>query len=213
MRPLVADGNTVGRAKRRLRAVALGAAFLVWMAVVITGLGQLWVYAETPGPSATAPDSWPTASHIVRDTHRPLLLMFLHPQCPCSRASVGELALLMAHVQGQVTAKVFVYRPVKEEPDWEHTDLWTSAAAIPGVQVATDLTGSEAAIFGAAVSGQTLLYDRDGRLTFNGGITAARGHAGDNPGRSTLLSLLGEGTAATSRTPVFGCALSDAPSE
>jgi hypothetical protein len=211
MRPLVADGHTAGPAKRGARA-ALVAAFLVWLAVVVTGLGQLWVYAETPGPSATPPDPWPAASHIVRDTHRPLLLMFLHPQCPCSRASVGELALLMAHVQGQVTVKVLVYRPVTQEPDWEHTDLWTSAAAIPGVQVATDVTGSEAAIFGAAVSGQTLLYDRDGRLAFNGGITAARGHAGDNAGRGTLLSLLREGTASTSRTPVFGCLL-DAPSE
>jgi hypothetical protein len=203
----------VGRVIRRSKAVALVAAFLVWVAVVITGLGQLWVYAQTPGPSATAPDTWPGASHIVRDGYRPVLLVFLHPQCPCSRASVGELALLMAHVQGQVTARVVVYRPMEEKPGWEHTDLWASAAAIPGVQVATDVNGSEAALFGAAVSGQTLLYDRDGRLTFNGGITAARGHAGDNAGRSTLLSLLREGTASTSRTPVFGCSLSDALSQ
>ena len=189
------------------------AAFFVWMAIVIAGLGRLWVYAATPGPSATAPEMWPATSHIAREAGRPVLIMFLHPQCPCSRASVGELAVLMAHVQGRVATRILFYRPADYAPGWEHTDLWTSVAAIPGVQLATDVTGSEAAIFGAAVSGQALLYDASGRLIFSGGMTTARGHAGDNAGRSTLQSLIGEGTASTAHTPVFGCLLHNAPPE
>ena len=59
-----------------------------------------------------------------------------------------------------------------------------SAAEIPGVEVVSDEDDAQSAAFGAAVSGQTLLYDREGRLIFSGGITAARGHAGDNAGRS-----------------------------
>lgn len=194
-----------------MRLTLLG--FAVWITVAITGLGWLWVYAATPGPSATAPHTWPEASRIVRDVERPMLIMFLHPQCSCSRASVGELARLTAHVQQRVTTRVLIYRPAQEKASWEHTDIWTSAAAIPGVHVEADVDGSEAAVFGSAVSGQTLLYDITGRLMFSGGITAARGHAGDNAGRTALLSLLGEGTASTSRTPVFGCLLRNAPAQ
>ena len=54
------------------------------------------------------------------------------PTVCCSRASIGELALLMAHVQG-ASAKGAVLPPVRRRRPWEHTDLWGSAAAIPGV--------------------------------------------------------------------------------
>ena len=49
-----------------------------------------------------------------------------------------------------------------------------------------DDDGAEARRFGAETSGQTLLYDARGALAFSGGITGARGHAGDNAGRASL---------------------------
>jgi hypothetical protein len=76
-----------------------------------------------------------------------------------------------------------------------------------------DLEGRESRRFGAATSGQTLLYAADGRLLFNGGITESRGHSGDNAGRSAILSLvLGLTSAPTGQplsTPVYGCPLFD----
>jgi hypothetical protein len=194
----------------RLRPVIVAAA-LMWLGVVGVGLGKLWGFAQTPGPAAAASESWPAASHIARDEHRPTLVVFAHPQCGCSRATVGELALLMAHAQGRVATRILFYRPSDADPGWERTDLWSSAAAISGVQVTSDEDGAEAMIFGAAVSGQALLYDVEGRLIFSGGITAARGHSGDNAGRSALVSLLTNDIASTTRTPVFGCFLRDAP--
>jgi hypothetical protein len=56
-------------------------------------------------------------------------------------------------------------------------------------------------------SGQTVLYDNEGALLFSGGITGARGHAGDNAGRTSLVELLNRGAAGRSRTSVFGCPL------
>ena len=59
-------------------------------------------------------------------------------------------------------------------------------------------------------SGQTLLYDEDGRLAFSGGITGARAHAGDNLGRQSLVALLNREPAKRSATNVFGCPLFNA---
>jgi hypothetical protein len=56
-------------------------------------------------------------------------------------------------------------------------------------------------------SGQTFLYDARGTLLFSGGITGARGHAGDNAGRASIVALLNRAGAATTSTNVFGCSL------
>jgi hypothetical protein len=88
--------------------------------------------------------------------------------------------------------------------------LWRSAAAQPGVTVLADEGGQEAQQFGVVASGHALLYDEQGRLTFSGGITASRGHEGDNVGADSLLAALGSSSLESSvptRFPVFGCAL------
>lgn len=184
---------------------------ILWMVVVGFGLAQLWSYATASGPIAEAPRSWPASTQVVRDPSRSTLVMFVHPQCACSRASLEELAILMRSVQGRLAVRVFVYRPAGAEPGWEHTDLWNAAAAIPGVVVASDEDALEAANFGAYVSGQALLYDARGRLEFSGGLTFARGHSGDNEGLRAVRSLLLTGAAAVRNTPVFGCLLRGAP--
>jgi hypothetical protein len=135
----------------------------------------------------------------------------VHPHCPCSRATIGELAELMTHCQGRLGTTVLVLQPAGMSDAWVHTDLWSSAAAIPGVTVLADGEGREARRFGAATSGQSLLYSTDGRLLFAGGITESRGHSGDNAGRTAIESLvLGPETRATrehAATPVYGCPL------
>jgi hypothetical protein len=133
--------------------------------------------------------------------------MAAHPQCPCTRASVAELAQLMAHVQGKVQAYVLFYSPRESGVDWQNTDTRRSAAQIPGVTVLSDVDGAEAQRFGAETSGHTFLFDPSGQLLFNGGITASRGHSGDNPGESAIVSLINDHSSKRSRTFVFGCSL------
>ena len=50
-------------------------------------------------------------------------------------------------------------------------------------------------------------YDHRGMLQFSGGITSARGHAGDNAGRTALVALLNRLETSHPRTNVFGCPL------
>jgi len=118
----------------------------------------------------------------------------------------------MAQVQGRVTAYVLFVKPPGSAENWEKTDLWQSAANIPGVSVVVD-DGAEALRFHAVTSGQTALYDVAGRLLFSGGITGSRGHAGDNAGRSAIVSLLNTGEAEQTETSVFGCDLYGSHSE
>jgi hypothetical protein len=178
-----------------------------WLVVVGYGLAELSSYANTPGPGAVAPRTWPAHSRVAPNGKRPTLVMLVHPQCACSRASIGELALLMAHAQGRLTAHVLVYYPRGSGEAWARTDLWNQASQIPGVTVSGDADGDEAARFGAFVSGQTLVFDAQRNLVFDGGITFARGHSGDNAGRDAIQTLVNGGSPATRRTPVFGCLL------
>jgi hypothetical protein len=184
---------------------------IAWLIVVSLGLMKLWAYSNTPGPAATGGITWPNETSIPRDPEHSTLVVFAHPQCPCSDASIEELARLMAHVQGRVTVRVVFYRPAHAEAGWERTSLWNRAEAIPGVTVSADDDGRQAALFGAMVSGQTMLYDASGTLAFEGGLTYARGHAGDNAGSTAIASLLLKGQALTHHSPVFGCFLRESP--
>jgi hypothetical protein len=179
----------------------------LWFAVVLTGTWFMTRYSQTPGASAEAPKEWPAASHIPRDTASLTLIMFAHPHCPCSRGSIGELDEVMARCQGRVRAQVWFLQPEGKDQDWAKTDLWRTAEAIPGVTVRSDADGSEARLFRAETSGQTLLYASDGSLIFQGGITGARGHSGDNAGRSALMASMERGSAKSAKTAVFGCGL------
>jgi hypothetical protein len=179
----------------------------IWLLVVLTGSLLMAQYSQTAGAAGTPPAQWPETSRAHRAPGQSSLVLFLHPRCPCSRATLGELEQLMAHCQGLFSAQVWFIQPEGMAEDWVKSDLWRTAAAIPGVQVAVDHEGAEARLFQAVTSGQTLLYDASGGLKFQGGITLARGHAGDNPGRDFIESLLKQKITHATSTPVFGCAL------
>ena len=192
---------------RRTRAALLATATLIWVLGLGFGLKKLFDYENTPAIPGTAPGTWPSESKIQRTPGLPTIVVMAHPRCPCTRATVGELALAMAKLQNRASATVVFVRPEGVAANWEITDLWRDAEKIPGVAVMNDPGGREAESFGSLASGQTMLYDASGRLLFSGGITAARGHFGDNAGRSTIVDLVLHGKSAVNSTPVFGCSL------
>jgi len=198
------------KTKTVLTTAAVG---IAWVVAVAFGLRVLLNYESAPGRVGAVPQSWPATSQIPRANDRPTLIMMAHPRCPCTRASMNELAQVMARVQGKITAYVLFYKPRGPSrpgggDDWEHTDLRQSAAQIPGVIVLSDVDGVEARRFGAETSGHTFLFDSAGRLLFNGGITESRGHSGDNAGESAIVSLVKDRATKRAETFVFGCSLS-----
>jgi hypothetical protein len=179
----------------------------IWLGAAAAGLWVLWRYDNTPGEAARAPTQWPAITTLARAVDGPTLVMLVHPHCTCTRASMGELAEAIARARTPPKTYVLFMTPKGFGDGWEQTDLWRTAASLPGVTVVRDDDGREARHFGAATSGQTLLYDERGILVFDGGVTGARAHAGDNLGRQSLVALLNREPAARSGTSVFGCPL------
>jgi len=171
---------------RRVCRRHLGITVLVvgWALAVAAGFVVLMDYQNAPGTPADAPSSWPSETSLQRVSSKGALIVFAHPRCSCTRATMGELARLMRHVQDHVVTHVVFVQP-------EGYD--------------------RARRFGAFTSGQVLYYDADKQLRFAGGITGSRGHEGNNKGRQALRDLILTGTAPRASSFVFGCALQKAP--
>jgi hypothetical protein len=175
--------------------------------IVVSGMVMFSRYQSTGGATGATPTSWPQDTSIERDSQRPTLVMFVHPRCPCSRASLEELNRILARSAKGLATHLLFTRSNEASQEWSRTDLWRTANSIPGITVREDLDGKEARRFGAETSGHVVLYDAQGHLQFSGGITGARGHAGDNAGEQTIRALVEGGPATISRTKVFGCSL------
>jgi hypothetical protein len=187
------------------RAIAILIA--TWGVCAGLGLVQMLNYALTPALTAAVAPEWPRATQLVRDSIHPTLILFLHPRCPCSRATLRELQLLAADCGGRFALRIVFVRPPGVSDGWEWTDLYRSAEQIPSAVVSSDTEGTEAAQFSATTSGEALLYAADGSLLFHGGLTPSRGHEGDSAGRCALTSLIWGRAANCTQTAVFGCSL------
>ncbi len=178
-----------------------------WSVCAAFGLARMLTYELTPATGATAPPTWPPAASISREASGSTLILFLHPQCPCSRATLSELERLIAACDRPFALRIVFVRPAGTFEDWYRTDLYRAAEKIPHALVSRDDDGVEAARFGAKTSGQALLYAADGQLLFHGGLTPSRGHEGDNAGRTALAALISGKQTPCSETAVFGCSL------
>ena len=179
----------------------------VWALTVVAGSLFLTHYSNRPGKAAIAPEAWPSESSLSLSTDRATLLVLLHPQCSCSKATLAELERIMMAVGSSVDAQLVFFDSPNMDTGWVEGDLWERAAGIPGIQLVRDTDGELIQQFGAFTSGQALLYDPSGALLFKGGIKAARGHEGDNAGKQALISILKERQNNLNETFVFGCSI------
>jgi hypothetical protein len=191
----------------RANVIAAGAV-LIWAAAATAGFAMLTRYKSTPGElEGPPPERWPSQSSLQPAADRHTLVLFAHPHCPCTHASISELARLMTHSADRMALRVVIVKPEGVGQGWDDTELRRRAASVEGATVVLDEGGVEAARFRANVSGFTVLYDAGGRLRFAGGITSARGHEGDSFGQRRIAAVLAGTAADRSDAPVFGCSL------
>ncbi len=179
----------------------------LWGILLIAGFGFLWDYSNKPGPSGEPPTHWPVQSNLQRDSQKPTLIMFAHPRCSCSRASMEELTKIYTDLYGKITINIVFYHHNKFKREWVYSDLWNKAQTITEANLVIDSNFKEIDLFQPKTSGQVYLYSKDGELVYSGGITGSRGHVGDNIGRRSIISWVNEKKIIKNNTFVFGCTL------
>jgi len=181
-------------------------ALIVWFGVMSYGVTILLEYQKKPGITQVTSSLWPKSSEIALDKNKPTMLLFMHPYCPCSRATLDNLSRLLVRIHDKVQIYILFFNSGKFSPNWVHSDTWNEAAQLPGVQIFVDRDGRIAQQFHATISGQILLYGTNGHKLFDGGITPSRGHSGDSKGSSMIESLILKQTQPSFRSiAVFGC--------
>lgn len=174
----------------------------IWLVGCLSGSVALWSYASRAGARGDSPGRWPAASPLARVVGRPTLLLFTHPRCPCTVASLAELARLVTDLGDRIDVGIIVDAP----NDDGSAPAVERARAIPRARLIFDPTHAERERFGISTSGHVLLYDGTGRLQFSGGITDGRGHEGSSVGVRRVERLV-SGAIAAASSPVFGCLL------
>jgi hypothetical protein len=182
--------------------------------ILAIGIGAISAYKTTPPPATRQLiQSWPAASSLVRDPVSPTLILFAHPRCECTKASLVQLRDLMPRLEGRVRPYI-LFAKSEQGSESSPTENQTVAASIPGVTILPDEGAREADRFGAAASGQLMLFDTGGRLLFSGGIAPLHEYEGEAPMVRGLLAAVGSASGkgppvAQVQMPnaVFGCAL------
>ena len=172
---------------------------LLLLTLTVVGLCSGWLvwalYENQPGQAATPPRTYPESGKLPR------LLLFLHPRCSCSRATLAEFIRLKPELAG-IQLEIVVTGPTQLAPPEFVKTLRDSTG---GVQVSLDSDGHRRDLYQAWTSGQVITYDDQGRLGYYGGLTASRGQVGPSHGQQQLRAWL-QGQPVASQA-VFGCPL------
>lgn len=187
---------------------------LFWAILLIAGSYWMISYELTPGKSGSVVSNLPIHPNITRVAGQPTLLIFAHPKCPCTAATVRQLERLQANCGDAVSTTVLFLQPSNQPVEWSQTKLWAAAKRIPNVSVQADFDGQIAKQMQVYTSGTAILFDASGQSVFQGGITASRGHEGDNFGADSILSYVRTGNSLRKSTPIFGCSIfADPPTD
>lgn len=191
----------------RMRPVIAGSMLLLAAVFTLYGLKTSLSFDQTASAQNAVPALWPVTSALRRPAGRPRMLVFVHPFCSCTAATIAELSKVSVRARaGSPEITVLFIRSIHSK--WPRKNaLWNEAEKLAGARVVWDEGGQEARRFGANTSGFVVLYSGEGKLLFRGGVTGSRGHQGDNYGLDQLMASIDSQKEASKSSLVFGCAL------
>jgi hypothetical protein len=176
--------------------------FLCWLIAVGISFHILFNYSGEAGRVGSVPAAWPKQSQLHFQNEYELV-MFVHPGCTCSSASLSELSRLLSKEE-KLKAQVVFMKTKKLDSLFVENDLVKKAQLLPRTKLYFDQDGVEAKKFGALTSGHTFLFHHEKGLLFNGGLTAARGHEGKSQGQESIEQIL-QNKPYRKVASVFGC--------
>lgn len=180
--------------------------FALWVLILIGGVSAFARYSYTPGEAAEAAPLWPALSSLQPNLTKPELLVFLHPKCACSHATLTDLERLIPQIGARARVRV-VFNDLGDSALLRESHSFEMAKEIEGIEVVEDPGGFESAKFGVKTSGQVFLYDERGQLVFSGGLTPSRGHEGESVGAIAVLRWLNSRKIEWQTSDVFGCSM------
>ncbi len=190
-----------------------------WLGSVIFGFWILLVHnTDTGNPSL---DEYGIRATLVRDHVDPIALcalkefippegelhvvMAVHPKCPCTRSTLAELERLLG-TESTTTRCVFLVSMPSEMPmSWLDSGTTKLAMGIPNARIVVDVDAKRAQRLGLKNSGEILIVQPDGTVSFSGGITSGRTCSQENPGSVAVASLFRGDSIHAITTPTFGC--------
>ena len=188
------------------RPWALGILGALWVVSIFFGTWMMVAEEYKPVAELGYATNFPAGTSVPLAGDKCTLVLFAHPQCPCTRATLHEIPPILDAVHGNVKLVIVFALPPGVPEGWEQGDLYRLSQSLPA-QIILDHNGAEVHRFRAVGSGTALLYSAQGRLLFGGGITPSRGQEGDSIGREAITDFIEHGTASINQAPVFGCTL------
>jgi hypothetical protein len=172
-----------------LKSILIG----LWALGVGGAMALAMRYEATPGRTGSA-------EPIVKPGRE--VVMIIHPDCPCTGASVRLFQRLLSGAKSPIPARLFVVAYGEPDHDVAHEPY---AKAVPAAR-ASWITPEEAKRrFGAYTSGHTVAY-LHGKPVFSGGLTSGRGVESSSDSQIDLKNFLA-GKPVKADRQVFGCAL------
>lgn len=189
-------------------------AAVLWLFSVIFGMKMMMTHETDAGPRTPTTTVAKTDLFTIQNLHQKpySIVMFAHPHCVCTKASLAELRWLAEHCSERAQIIIMFVKPEGAPDDWLNSENWQLAQSISGATTQIDEHATLARKFGAMTSGHAFLIDREGEILFSGGITQARGVEGESDGRRALYVLTMQSAHSDARvtpaeTNVFGCLL------
>lgn len=179
--------------------------YTIWLALLLIGHTIMFEYELTAGPLSNSKRIFPECTSLQLAHSSQNLILFLHPACPCSSATVDEFCQLMRVGKKDAVGTVVFLMPDDKEGEWSLLPIMSRVRKIPNVSILQDANGALAETFGVITSGHLLIYDGRGILNFSGGITGSRGHTGDNQYFAVAKRTIINKNPDFATTPVFGC--------
>ena len=167
--------------------------------LAVLGVAQTpWLdWESTPGVEGETLVEWPVASAMERPVESPLVLMFVHPKCACTktRLRIFQQAALR---RPEASWRIVAWRPKGSD--------WKPDTTLP---IFWDEDGIETKRFGVTTSGHVFSFDASGAVQFSGGLTDLRGGSEEGEGARLLDASVHKGNRPkhARRKPVFGCSL------
>lgn len=202
-----ANDSSESRARIAIDPWLAGWAICLWIGVLAVA-----VYQNAPGRDAEPPLSLPGELATMAPPDKASAWMTMHPECPCTEASLAELSDLVRVHEQRLAAYVLLVVPEERRETWSRTAYARLVEEDPRIELVVDHDGRLASSLGATTSGRVALYGADRRLLFHGGITPSRAHRGESAGKDAIHTALAPGSADApiARTSAFGCDLFDA---